>query len=79
MKPTKHKLTIDNPFTIVINLTTGEEFIYNLPPKKAVVYAWFQYSNKNKNWWDYREHSRPVTMVGKYTYMCGDWSALKGK
>ena len=61
----------------VTNLVTCEQQVYTLPPRQAVVCAWYQ-AQGNFNTWDYDYENAPVT-EGKYTVACGDWCALKGE
>lgn len=60
-------------FVIVTNIITRQKRTYLLPSKKAVLYAWFQYEMNDWSWWDYDKRERPLVMVNKHTYSCGDW------
>ena len=76
--------------TRVLNLATRQEWVYSLPPEKAVVCAAEQ---ELGNWntpeerrsllrQDYdlstlrQEHKLPV-IYGKHTVRCGDWTAIR--
>lgn len=64
--------------TKVLNLSTGEELVYSLPPEKAVVSAYCRETLKNRNWWTYDWSLAKVSKSGK-TVCCGDFAAiLKG-
>lgn len=65
--------------TTVINLKTGEEYEYTLPPRQAVLVAWFQHTKKDYNWWDYSIRRKPLIINGKFSWLCDDWCALKRK
>lgn len=65
--------------TTVYNLKTGEKVIYSLLPRKAVLMAWFQFTQKDMNWWDYSQRRKPLIINGKHSWLCGDWCALKRK
>lgn len=63
--------------TRVVNLRRKEEeFIYNLPPEKAVKAAYLQWTMKNWNTWDYDKIDVTIT-VGEKTVCCGDFCALR--
>jgi len=40
---------------MVLNIETGDEYYYSLPPEKAVVTAFLQHSERDWNWWSYPE------------------------
>ncbi len=61
--------------TVVVNLHTGAERPYSLPPAEALVAAYEQVRG-NWNTWTYSESSCPVE-EGKYTLSAGDWTVLK--
>lgn len=65
-------------FIIVFNIVTGKKLTYLVPPKKAVVCAWFQYEENKWDWKEYPNLQRPVVMVNKDTYSCGDWHTKRG-
>lgn len=61
--------------TTVVNLETGEEVGYTLPPALAVVAAYEYFNRKNKNTWDYlKPDEHPMFRNGKRTVACGDWA-----
>ena len=57
--------------TTVINLATGEERIYSLPARFAVIAAYEQ-SKGNNNTWEYPGNHQQL-VSGKWTVACGDW------
>lgn len=62
--------------TMVVNLSTGEEQLFSLPPEEAVVAAYEQ-DKGNYNTWRYPiadEH--PNFVRGKRSVACGDFTAL---
>lgn len=62
----------------MVNLSTGEEACYTLPPALAVVAAHEYFTRKNKNTWDYlKPDEHPMFRNGKRTVCCGEWVALK--
>jgi hypothetical protein len=61
--------------TTVTNMETGQELTYTLPPKKAVINAWYQ-GQGNWNTWDYDYEIAPV-IEGAKTLTCGDWYVWK--
>jgi hypothetical protein len=63
--------------TKVVNLATGQELTYTLPPDRAVVAAYEQ-SLKHWNTWQYpapEEH--PEFKEGKDHVSCGDFTARR--
>ena len=58
---------------IVFNVITGKKLTYLIPPKKAIVAAWFQYETNNWNKDTYENKERPLIITNKDTYSCGDW------
>lgn len=62
--------------TMVLNLATGEEQYYALPPERAVIAAYAQSLN-DWNTWDYATRYASLLMIGRYSVSCGDFSALK--
>lgn len=65
-------------FVIVFNIDTNIKRTYLMPPKKAVLYAWFQYEENRWDWKEYPILQRPLVMVNKDTYSCGDWHTKRG-
>lgn len=64
--------------TTVVNLETGEEVRYTLPPALAVVAAYEYFTRKNKSTWDYlKPVDHPQFVDGRLTVACGDWAAAK--
>jgi hypothetical protein len=61
--------------TTVTNLATGKEQVFSLPPRQAVVNAWYQ-SKNNWNTWQYNYEAAPV-IEGDKTVACGDFCAFK--
>ena len=69
---------MNNKLTIVINLATGEELVYSLPPYEAVVAAFEQQTNDNKATWTYcNPCDHPAFREGNVSVACGDWTAIK--
>jgi hypothetical protein len=63
--------------TTVLNLATGEERIYSLPPDQAVKAAYRQARYRDMNTWDYANTPYSVPYVKtKLGHNCGDWAAL---
>jgi len=62
----------------VVNLKTGEEFVYLGPPPRDAVNACYQQQvNKNFNTWDYEKTLKLVTLSkDKKTWCRGDFCAL---
>lgn len=61
--------------TKVVNLATGTELVYSLPPEKAVVSAYYRETLKNRNWWTYDWTLFRVSKSGT-TVSCGDFAAI---
>lgn len=65
--------------TTVINLHTGTEKVFSLPPAHAVQAAREQ-ARHNFNTWDYPDPiTNPDVVFGRYTVQCGDWCAILPK
>ena len=64
------------PVTVVRELGTDNEYTYTLPPKQAVVAAWYQYGHSNWNTWTYNHH---LLKPGKYGWHMGNFSAPYAK
>jgi hypothetical protein len=62
--------------TTVVNLATDEEVYYDLPPKEAVVHAWYQFTMNDWAICDYNYETAPLT-YGRLTVACGDWCAMR--
>lgn len=60
--------------TVVYQLGTNNEYIYTLPPKIAVVNAYYQYAKNNFNTWEY-DYSLVRYSVSARTVYCGDFAA----
>lgn len=60
--------------TIVYQLGTRKKYIYTLPPKIAVVCAYYQYGKHNYNTWEY-DYSIAKYSVSARTVYCGDFAA----
>ncbi|MCF8012552.1 MAG: hypothetical protein K9L17_14125 [Clostridiales bacterium] len=60
--------------TKVLNLTTGKEIYYTLPPEEAVKAAYLQ-GKGVYNTWDYDNKEVPL-VYGKNVVTCGDFTAL---
>ena len=63
----------------VFNIKTGQKLTYLIPPKRAIVAAFFQYENNNWEHKTYDSLPRPVIMVNEKTYSCGDWHTERMK
>lgn len=63
--------------TTVFNLLNLDEYVYDLPPEKAVVAAYRQYVLKDMNWWIERKDVPTVENYGIFV-TCGDFTAKKG-
>lgn len=63
------------PSSIVRNLKTGREMHYTLPPREALVNAWFQ-QRGNWNWWNYNPANVPIE-EGKKILLAGDLCVRK--
>jgi hypothetical protein len=66
----------DGDFVEVVNLSTREVLIYTCTPAEAVIAAYAQ-EHKDFNTWMYAERYGHLLEQGKYTYLCGNWSALR--
>lgn len=63
-------------FTNVFNLATNEAASYSLPPARAVVAAFEQFTRGNYNTHDYLSpESHPAFTRGSVSVACGDWAA----
>jgi hypothetical protein len=60
----------------VMNLETSKTQNYTCTPKEAVIAAYAQ-SKNDYNTWDYEIKYNHLLEEGKYTYICGDFSAFK--
>ena len=60
--------------TVVYQLGTRNEYIYTLPPKIAVVCAYYQYAKNNSNTWEY-DYSIVRYSASAKTVYCGDFAA----
>lgn len=60
--------------TVVYQLGTSNKFIYTVPPKQAVVDAYYQHEKKNFNIWEY-DYSLVRYSVSAMTVYCGDFAA----
>jgi len=66
--------------TIVVNLKTGEELWYNLPPVEAVVVAFIHTKRMDFNTWEYKKRYADLyrrVVVGRYSVALNDWAALR--
>lgn len=64
--------------TIVLDLSTDREAVYDLPPEQACITAYEQHTRKNYSWWDYPPpHLHPKFHDGITTCWCGTWCAKK--
>lgn len=61
--------------TVVINMRTGQEQVYNLDPRKAVLAAFAQYMMDWNTWGYYKYEDR--IKEGKVFFFCGDFAAKK--
>ena len=68
--------------TTVVNLATGTEYYFDLPPLQAVKAAYLQ-GQGNYNTWEYESIrvplSIPCAIIGDrriFTILCGDYSTL---
>jgi hypothetical protein len=61
--------------TKVKNLSTGEEMIYSLCAREAVIAA-FEYSHGNRNTYNYK-NSKAKLHLGQFTVAAGDWCAMR--
>lgn len=48
--------------TTVVNLSTGEEVDYSIPPPLAVVAAYEYFTRKNKSTWDYLKQDEQMSI-----------------
>jgi hypothetical protein len=62
--------------TRVLNLRTGDEIHYTLPPKKAVTAA-FEQNKGNYNTWTYNLDNHPEIRETNKFFFCGDFGASK--
>jgi hypothetical protein len=60
----------------VLNLTTRNYQIYTCDPRSAVIAAHAQ-SLGDWNTWDYESKYADIAQEGKYSWNCGNFSALK--
>lgn len=60
--------------TFVLNLSTGTEYLYTLPPRDAVVTAYRQHVLGDYNWWTDRD-DLPTIVETQHTVSCGDFCA----
>lgn len=62
--------------THVFNLATGQGATFSLPPARAVVAAYEQFTRGNHNTWNYLDPvAHPEFVKGKLSVACGDWAA----
>ena len=61
----------------VVNLSTRQELIYTCSPEDAVIAAYAQ-ERGDYNTWQYKERYGHLLEEGKHTFLCGDWSVMKG-
>lgn len=60
--------------TEVMNLATGEQKVYTLPPEKALRAAYFQ-ERGDYNTWEYDKKEAPAIKRGRHdTLWLGDWA-----
>lgn len=72
-----YKLAPPEMTTKVLNLATGEEILYSIPPERAVVAAYEQFARKNWNTWGYPEPGdHPQYVRTPKCHTCGDFTAL---
>lgn len=64
--------------TVVINLDNGNEYIYTVPPEKAVVNAYYQFGKHDFNAWEYDYSLVKYTTSGRTVY-CGNFTANVNK
>lgn len=60
--------------TRVVNLATGAERVYSLPPRAAVIAAYAQ-GRGDWNTWAYAERYGRQVETGRWHLICGDWTA----
>lgn len=60
--------------TVVYQLGTSNKFIYTVPPKQAVVDAYYQHEKNNYNTWEY-DYSLVRYSATAMTVYCGDFAA----
>ena len=60
--------------TVVYQLGTRKEYVYMLPPEKAVVHAYYQVAKGNFNWWEYNYELVRYSVTARTVY-CGDFVA----
>lgn len=65
--------------TTVINLATGEEAVFDLEPREAVIAAYAQFERRDCNWWDYGKKFDKFITQGKHTIACGNWATILNK
>jgi len=63
--------------TRVVNLATGDEYYYMLPPWEAVRSAYLQYELKDRNTWNYNKQKKEPLVFGRFTVACGDYCSMK--
>jgi hypothetical protein len=73
--------------TVVVNLTTGYEYHYDLSPKEALCAVYGQYQQNDMNTWErtpggdtvfgYVHRYGHLVREGQATLMIGDYSVLK--
>jgi len=62
--------------TPVLNLSTGDEVFFSLPPLEALKSAWLQFEKRDNNTWDYK--TRHLTVIlGNRTAGIGNWAILR--
>jgi len=67
----------------VMNLCTAEKWIYTCSPRDAVIACYAQNlrpssnSTGDYNTWDYEKNYGHLVEEGKFTWLCGDYSAFK--
>ena len=65
--------------TTVINLATGEEVVFDLAPREAVIAAYAQFERRDMNWWSYGNKFEKFVTQGKHSIACGNWAAILTK
>ena len=61
--------------TLVTDMVSTAEYLYDQPPEKAVELAW-RYSRGDMNWWKKNPNCPPVEVGRKYVF-CGSMVARR--
>lgn len=64
--------------TLVFNIETNNEYLYDTSPEEAVELAFKQFSKKDWNTWSYKNKKEEIKRT-KNTVYCGNFIALTHK